>query len=74
MPWRARTAYTVIALIIAGCGLGVGWSAWLAHERLSESLSADVEGRDIRLTGSVEGLPDLGATGQRVRFRVERGS
>ena len=58
--------------MIAGCGLGVGWSAWLAHDRLSESLSADVEGRDIRLIGSVEGLPDLGATGERFRFRVEQ--
>ena len=74
IPWRARINYKVIVLMIAGCGLGVGWSAWLAHERLSESLSADVEGRDIRLIGSVEGLPDLGATGQRFRFRVEQAS
>ncbi len=58
--------------MIAGGCLGVGWSSWLAHERLSESLSADVEGRDIRLLGSVEGLPDLGATGERFRFRVEQ--
>ena len=58
--------------MIAGGCLGVGWSSWLAHERLSESLSADVEGRDIRLIGSVEGLPDLGTTGERFRFRVEQ--
>jgi competence protein ComEC len=74
VPWRSRSIYPVITLVIAGCGLGVGWSAWLAHERLSESLSADVEGRDIRLIGSVEGLPDLGATGERFRFRVEQAS
>jgi len=74
ITWRARTNYKVIALMIAGCCLGVGWSAWLAHDRLSESLSADVEGRDIRLIGSVEGLPDLGATGERFRFRVEQAS
>jgi len=52
-PWRDRSNYKVITLMIAGCCLGVGWSAWLAHERLSQSLSAEVEGRDIRLIGSV---------------------
>ena len=73
-PWRDRSNYKVITLMIAGCCLGVGWSAWLAHERLSQSLSAEVEGRDIRLIGSIEGLPDLGATGKRFRFRVEQAS
>ena len=46
----------------------------LFRSRLSESLSADLEGRDIRVMGMVEGLPDLSAVGQRFRFRVEQAS
>ena len=69
---RACPRHQVIALLIAGCGLGCGWSAWSAHERLNESLSAELEGRDIRVIGTVEGLPDLGLAGERFRFHVEQ--
>ncbi|MCE2871544.1 MAG: DNA internalization-related competence protein ComEC/Rec2 [Oxalobacteraceae bacterium] len=71
---RSRTQYQAIVLLVAGCGVGIGWSALCAHERLNENLSAEYEGRDIRVIGMVEGLPDLGPAGERFRFRVEYAS
>lgn len=69
---RAHPRQLAIALLLAGCGFGIGWSGWLAHERLNESLSAELEGRDIRVIGTVEGLPDLGPAGERFHFRVDQ--
>ena len=69
---RSRPRHQVIVLLMAGCGVGIGWSGWLAHDRLNEYLSAELEGRDIRVVGVVEGLPDLRPAGERFRFRVEQ--
>ena len=50
---------------------GAGWAGLLAHDRLSESLPANLEGRDVRMIGVVDSLPDAAARGVRFRLRVD---
>jgi competence protein ComEC len=59
---RARTVLTALA----GLACGAAWAGWLASAALADALPADLEGRDVQLTGSVTGLP---ATGNAVRFQ-----
>jgi competence protein ComEC len=64
-------AARVILVVVAGIAFGTGWTGLLAHDRLSESLPAALEGRDLRLVGVVESLPDPVLRGVRFRFRVD---
>ena len=64
-------AVRVTALILAGIAVGTGWAGLLAHNRLSESLPAALEGRDIRVVGVVDSLPDAVPRGVRFRLRVD---
>ena len=60
-----------ILVAVAGIAFGAGWTGLLAHDRLSESLPAALEGRDLRLVGVVESLPDAVPRGVRFRLRVD---
>ena len=55
----------------ATCALGVGISGWHAGRLLADALPPQLEGADVRLTGIVAGLPQVGASGTRFRFEVE---
>ena len=67
-----RTALLPVALTLIGCALaGYDWAAWRAERRLASSLPAALEGRDIRLSGRVVGLPVRGDDGVRFLFRVD---
>lgn len=51
--------------------LGFAWSAYLTHERLQRSLSPELEGVDLLVTGVVDGLPSQNSEGMRFSFHVE---
>jgi competence protein ComEC len=65
--WHAR----VLLLLLAGIALGAGWSAQVAQHRLSEALPAELEGKDLQLTGVIASLPNRFDDGQRFVFEVE---
>jgi competence protein ComEC len=51
---------------------GYDWAAYRAHDRLSRALPLALEGRDVRITGRVEGLPVRSDDGVRFLFRVDQ--
>ena len=57
--------------LLAGL-LGFCYAAWRADLRLAEHLPSQWEGRDIRLTGRVLGLPEITPNGLRFVFDVAR--
>lgn len=68
--WRGRRGFPL--LLIGLVLLGFAGTDWRASQRLAESLEAELEGRDVRLTGLVASLPQHGPNGIRFRFEVER--
>ena len=72
---HSNTAHLTTArftiIVAAGIAFGLGWAGLLAHDRLSESLPAALEGRDIQVVGVVHSLPDAVPRGVRFRLRVE---
>lgn len=66
--WRRAAVLALAGLVL----LGFASTGWRATQRLGETLDAAVEGRDLRLTGIVAGLPQHGPNGIRFRFEVER--
>jgi len=71
---RARWLIGSVGLLLAGSLIGIGWSGVRAQQRLQHSLSPELEGRDITVTGEVRGLPDVSSTGTRIRFRPAEAS
>ena len=60
------------ALLACAAGaLGLGISGWHAGRLLDDALPPQLEGADVRLTGIVASLPQVGANGTRFRFEVE---
>lgn len=60
-------------LIKAACvACGFGWAAACAHNRLSDALPPEWEGRDIELAGVVASLPQLSERNVRFELDVER--
>lgn len=57
------------ALLLGALLAGFAWAAACGHWRLADELPFGSEGRDIRLTGVVAGLPQ--AFGNGVRFELE---
>jgi competence protein ComEC len=66
--FRLRHSYS----FAAGTLLGFGWAAWLAYFALSPTLSAQDEGRDLTIVGTVANLPYRFPQGVRFNFAVER--
>jgi len=66
---RTRLAVLVLALA-AGSG-GFYYAAWRAELRLADALPAAYEGRDIRLVGVIDELPQSTDRGTRFAFAVE---
>jgi competence protein ComEC len=67
--WTRGFALVVVATLAAGFAL-TGTQASL---RLAETLPAEIEGRDIVVTGVVATLPQQGPSGLRFRFEVDEG-
>ena len=70
LPLRANVWRTA-ALALAAAGLGVAWSAGLAHWRLADELPAEWEGRDVDIIGVVSSLPQPFERGVRFEFNPE---
>jgi len=51
--------------------LGFMWAAFLSHQRLERTLSSDLEGIDLLVTGVVDSLPSSGSQGIRLSLAVE---
>jgi competence protein ComEC len=68
--WARRYALIAAAGVLGGFA-STGWQASL---RLAETLPAEIEGRDIVVTGVVASLPQQGPSGLRFRFVVDPGS
>jgi len=68
-----RRQRSPIALLLISAGLGAASYTWLrADLRMSDTLPALWEGRDIELIGVIDELPQADALGVRFAFAVER--
>ncbi|GIK24427.1 MAG: DNA internalization-related competence protein ComEC/Rec2 [Betaproteobacteria bacterium] len=68
LRFGGRRALAVMAAALAG----FAWAAALGQAHLADALPAANEGRDIRVTGVVAGLPQAYENGVRFDFDVER--
>ncbi len=67
-----RAAAWGVAVCCAGA-LGYAWAGWRAQDRLADALPGAWEGRDVRLIGVVDDLPQPGGDGSlRFALAVER--
>ncbi len=69
-----RTRFAVVALVVLAAAAGSGgffYAAWRAELRLADALSPAWEGRDIRLAGVIDELPQSADRGTRFAFAVE---
>ncbi len=67
LGWRWKLALPIAAFL-----LGLVWAAAWAQLRLSDALTEAVEGRELRLVGVVNGLPQRFEDGTRFDFHVEQ--
>lgn len=72
--WVRGIPMRVVVLGVAGALIGYGYAAWRADARLADALHFAQEGRDLDVTGLVEGLPQWNERGVRFMFRVEEGA
>jgi competence protein ComEC len=72
---RANHKVLIVArhlmLLICAVLLGYSYSAWLAQQRLADSLPDEWQGKNIVLTGIVAEMPRLHERGMRFAFDVE---
>lgn len=69
--WKARGGGRRALACVAAALAGFAWAAALGQMRLADALPAANEGRDIRVTGVVAGLPQAYENGVRFEFAVE---
>jgi len=60
-----------LLVLPAACALGFAWAAGCAHLRMADRLAADLEGRDLVVSGVVASLPAIGERSVRFEFDVE---
>ena len=69
---RGRLAAPLRPLIwLCAAAAGFGWAAAMGQLRLADTLPVENEGRDIRVTGVISGLPQSFENGVRFEFDVE---
>ncbi len=66
-----RTRFALVVLALAAGSGGFFYAAWRAELRLADSLPTAWEGRDIRVTGVIDDLPQPADRGTRFAFAVE---
>ena len=59
-------------LFVLAFALGASYTCWRSAAVLADTLPEAAMGRNIRLTGVVDSLPDRTARGQRFHFKVEQ--
>ena len=70
--WKARGSGRRILACMAAALAGFAWAAAMGQMRLADALPEANEGRDIRLTGVIAGLPQSYENGVRFEFAVEQ--
>lgn len=70
LRFRAGWGHALLIAMLAAV-LGLGWSALLAELRLADALAAELEGRDVVVTGVIASLPQPFDRGVRFEFDVE---
>ncbi|MDZ7938378.1 MAG: DNA internalization-related competence protein ComEC/Rec2 [Rhodoferax sp.] len=68
----SRRRLAPLFCIVAGLALGWGSTGLRAADFLSTALNPALEGRDVRVTGVVQGLPQSSEVGLRFTLRVEQ--
>ena len=68
--WQRITRQAM--LIVLACALGFSYAAWVAQQRLADSLPAQWQGKDIAVIGVVAELPRQHAGGLSFAFDVEK--
>lgn len=69
--WRDQRRTAALALCAAAAAAGFAYAAMQASLRLADQLARADEGRDLRLTGVIAGLPARTEHGWRFEFVVE---
>ena len=69
-PWLGRSLRSAVASA-AALALGFAISGWHASALLADALPAELEGKDVVVTGVVASLPQQGPSGLRFRFAVD---
>lgn len=72
-PWLKRfpsLPVSILSLALAGMAFGV--TGWRASVYSAQALSAELEGKDIQVTGIVAAMPQQSEVGLRFRFAVEQ--
>lgn len=67
--WRYRANPVIRFTTLLPCGFL--WAAMMAHITLHPGLPTELEGRDLRVVGVVESLPDVNRQRTRFRFQIE---
>ena len=57
--------------LLAAAVAAFGLTGWRAAQFATQALAPELQGQDLRVTGTVSGLPQRGADGQRFVFEVE---
>ena len=68
---RLKGPARILACALLGAAVGIAWSGMRAQLRMSESLDASWEGREVQLVGVVASLPQPLDGGTRFEFDVE---
>lgn len=74
LAWWLLAGRTRLALVALALGAGMSgffYAAWRAELRLADALPPAWEGRDVRLTGVIDDLPQSADRGTRFAFAVE---
>lgn len=69
---RSRGSWRRVLAGLAAALAGFAWAAAMGQVRLADALPEAHEGRDIRVTGVVAGLPQAYENGVRFEFEVEQ--
>jgi competence protein ComEC len=73
VPWRLALRAARRLLVVFACfAAGFAWAALIASARLADTLSAEWEGRDVRVEGVVASLPQPYERSLRFEFDIER--
>ncbi len=70
--WKARGRWRLLPAVLAAALAGFAWAATMGQMRLADALPGANEGRDIRVTGVIAGLPQAYENGVRFDFEVEQ--
>src|SRR5207248_471819 len=67
LRWRRGLVLALVGVAAASFGA----TGWRAADRVSQELSASLEGEELEVSGVVAGLPQRSPSGVRFRFEVE---